>query len=129
MRSPPGNAMERRTGAGWRSNASAAATRGADKARIPYHELAQCHDEEFHSVSDSKNLILAVVLSALVLIGWPFVTARYFPPANPASTRVVNGKTQPLPQPQAQPVPATPQALRTRSAVIASTPRVRVETP
>jgi YidC/Oxa1 family membrane protein insertase len=79
-------------------------------------------------VSDSKNLILAVVLSALVLIGWTFVTDRYFPPANPPSTKVENGKSQPLPQPQAQPAPATPQALRTRSAVIASTPRVRIET-
>ena len=65
-------------------------------------------------MSDSKNLILAVVLSALVLIGWTFVTDRYFPPANPPSTKVENGKTVPLPQPQAQPVPATPQTLRTR---------------
>jgi len=79
-------------------------------------------------VSDSKNLILAVVLSALVLLGWSWVAHRYFPTANPPSTKVENGKSQPLPQPQAQPVPATPQAMRSRSAVIGSTPRVRIET-
>ena len=68
---------------------------------------------EGHHVTDSKNLILAVVLSALVLFGWTFVTNRYFPPANPPAPRSRTASARPLPQPQAQPVPATPQALRT----------------
>ena len=53
-------------------------------------------------MKDNKNLILAVVLSALVLLGWTWAANKYFPTANPPSTKVVNGKQQPLPQPQAQ---------------------------
>jgi YidC/Oxa1 family membrane protein insertase len=80
-------------------------------------------------VNDSKNLILAVVLSALVLLGWTWAANRYFPTANPPSTKIESGKQQPLPQPQAQPAPATSTALRSRAAVLAATPRVRITTP
>jgi YidC/Oxa1 family membrane protein insertase len=82
-------------------------------------------------VNDSKNLILAVVLSALVLLGWTWVANTFFPTANPPSTKVVNGKQQPVPEPQAQPqpVPATPKALQSRQQVLASTPRVQIHTP
>ena len=80
-------------------------------------------------MNESKNLILAVVLSALVLVGWTFLANRYFPTSNPPSTKVESGKQQPLPQPQAQPVPSTPKVLQTRSAVLGSTPRVRIDTP
>jgi YidC/Oxa1 family membrane protein insertase len=80
-------------------------------------------------LNEHKNLILAVVLSALVLLGWSYVANRYFPTSAPPSTKVVNGKEQPLPQPQAQPVPNAPKLLRNRGAVLASTPRVRIDTP
>ena len=80
-------------------------------------------------MTDSKNLILAVVLSALVLLGWGWFANRYFPTSNPPVAKVENGKTQPLPQPQAQPVPNSPAAMRGRSAVLGSTPRVRIQTP
>ena len=81
-------------------------------------------------MNDSKNLILAVVLSALVLLGWTWAANRYFPAANPPSTKVEAGKQQPLPQPQAQPsgLP-TPAKLQTISAALASTPRVSIRTP
>jgi YidC/Oxa1 family membrane protein insertase len=81
-------------------------------------------------VNDSKNLVLAVVLSILVLVGWSFVANRYFPAANPPSTKIVNGKQQPTPQPQSQPsAPSTPKALRSVSADLASSPRVIIRTP
>ena len=81
-------------------------------------------------MNDSKNLILAVVLSALVLLGWTWAANKYFPAANPPSTKVVNGKQQPLPQPNAQPsAPSTPKALQTVSAALASGPRVGIRTP
>jgi YidC/Oxa1 family membrane protein insertase len=81
-------------------------------------------------VNDSKNLILAVALSVLVLVGWTWVANRYFPAANPPSTKIVNGKQQPTPQPQAQPsAPSTPKALRSVSADLASSPRVSIRTP
>src|SRR4051795_6430090 len=75
-------------------------------------------------------MILAVMLSALVLLGWTWAANKYFPTANPPSTKVENGKSQPLPQPQAQPTAVTtPKVLQTRAAVLASTPRVRIQTP
>ncbi|HEU4696827.1 MAG TPA: membrane protein insertase YidC [Sphingomicrobium sp.] len=82
-------------------------------------------------MNDSKNLILAVVLSALVLLGWTWAANTFFPTANPPSTKVVNGKQQPIPQPQAQPQPApsTPKTLQSRQQVLASTPRVQIHTP
>jgi len=78
-------------------------------------------------VKDNKNLILAVALSALILIGWTWASSKFFPTANPPSTKVENGKQLPLPQ--AQPVPTAPKATQSRSAVLGSTPRVRIETP
>ena len=80
-------------------------------------------------MNDSKNLILAVLLSALVLLGWTWAANKYFPTANPPSTKVVNGKQQPLPQPQAQTAPVTPKALQSRAQVLGSTPRVKIQTP
>jgi YidC/Oxa1 family membrane protein insertase len=86
-------------------------------------------------VNDKNNLILAVVLSALVLIGWTWAANKYFPTANPPSTQVENGKQQPLPQgqspSQAQPTgaPSSPNVLRNRAAILAATPRVLIQTP
>ncbi len=80
-------------------------------------------------MGDNKNLFLAIALSLLVLIGWSWFADRWFPTANPPSTTVENGKQRPLPQPQAEPVPATPKVLQSRALVLASTPRIRIETP
>jgi YidC/Oxa1 family membrane protein insertase len=80
-------------------------------------------------VNDSKNLILAVLLSALVLLGWTWAANKYFPTANPPSTKVVNGQPQAVPQPNAQPAPVGPKALHNRAQVLASTPRVKIDTP
>ncbi len=80
-------------------------------------------------MNDNKNMILAVVLSALVLLGWTWAANKFFPTSNPPSTRVENGRPVPVNQPRTQPVPATPKALQSRAQVLASTPRVRIQTP
>jgi len=81
-------------------------------------------------LNDSKNLILAVVLSALVLLGWTWAANKYFPTANPPSSKVEAGKQQPLPQPNAQPAgPSTPKQLQSVAAALSSSPRVRIQTP
>jgi YidC/Oxa1 family membrane protein insertase len=81
-------------------------------------------------VNDSKNLILAVVLSALVLLGWSWAANRYLPTANPPSTKVVNGKAQPLPQQDAQPSgPTTPAKLQSLAAAVGASPRISIRTP
>jgi len=80
-------------------------------------------------VNDNKNLILAVVLSALVLLGWTWAANKYFPSANPPSTKVEAGKQQPTTQPGAQPnVPAARKTLSV-SAALATDPRIAIRTP
>ena len=80
-------------------------------------------------MNDSRNMILAIVLSALVLFGWTFISDRYFPTANPPATKTVNGKQVPLPKPGADPAADAPAAIRDRNIVLGETPRVRIDTP
>jgi YidC/Oxa1 family membrane protein insertase len=78
-------------------------------------------------VNESKNLILAVVLSALVLLGWSFLSDR-FVPANPPPPKV-GDKATPSPKGQPGSVATGAAQLRNRAVVLAETPRVRIETP
>ena len=78
-------------------------------------------------MNDNRNMILAVVLSALVLIGWSYFAEAWFPTAQPQSQKVEQGKVEPVQPPTAS--PASPQSLRARSVVLASTPRVTFRTP
>jgi len=80
-------------------------------------------------VSDNRNMILAIVLSAIVLFGWSFISDRYFPTASEPSTKIVDGKQVPLPKPQADPTADAPAAIRDRRQVLAETPRLRIKTP
>jgi len=80
-------------------------------------------------VNDNKNMLLAIALSALVLIGWSLLSDRFFPTAGPQTQQVENGKVKPVPQPQAAPAADSPGAVRKREVVLAETPRVRIETP
>ena len=80
-------------------------------------------------MNDHKNMILAIVLSAIVLLGWGYVTETYFPTANPPTTKIEDGRQVPLPQPKADPAADSPQAMRDRNVVLAETPRLRIETP
>jgi YidC/Oxa1 family membrane protein insertase len=80
-------------------------------------------------VNETRNMILAVVLSALVLFGWAALSDRFFPTATPQTQTVENGDVKPVPRPQADPTADSPPALRSRAAVLASTPRVRIQTP
>jgi YidC/Oxa1 family membrane protein insertase len=89
-------------------------------------------------VNDSKNMILAVVLSLVVLLGWSWAADKFFPAAKPAGTSVQSGTQQPASQPgtQAQPkaqpqvaAPAPPKALQSIPAALAASPRVAIRTP
>src|SRR4051794_9542454 len=122
MQSPRCGAMARCGGAGWRPDASPDAIPGAVRAPIPYLE-------ESSHVNEHRNMILAVVLSALVLIGWTLLSERFIPTANPPATKTVNGKQVPLPRPQASPSANTPAVTQDRAAVLRSTPRIAVDTP
>ncbi len=78
-------------------------------------------------MSNQRNLILAVVLSCLVFLGWTFLSARFFPVANPPSTKVVNGKSVPLPTPES--AASQPATIRDRNVVLRESPRVAILTP
>jgi len=80
-------------------------------------------------VNDNKNIILAVVLSMLVLLGWSWLSDRFFPTANPPATKIENGRPVPVPQPQASAVPNGPAAMRDRAIVLREGPRVAIRTP
>ncbi|WP_076071139.1 membrane protein insertase YidC [Sphingomonas montana] len=77
--------------------------------------------------SDNRNLILAIVLSALVLFGWSAVSNRFLPTAAPPSTQIVDGKQVVLPKPEA--AIDSPAALRDRAVVLGESPRIRIATP
>jgi YidC/Oxa1 family membrane protein insertase len=79
-------------------------------------------------VNEQRNLIMALVLSALVLFGWTLLSDRFAPTANQPSTTVVNGKSVPLPNP-ATPVATGPQVTKDRAIVLAQTPRVKIAAP
>jgi len=80
-------------------------------------------------VNEHKNMILAIVLSAIVLVGWSFASERYFPTANPPVTRIEKGRQVATPQPQASAVPNAPAAMRDRAIVLRESPRVAIRTP
>ena len=63
-----------------------------------------------------------------MLIGWTWAANRYFPAANPPSTKIEAGKQQALPQPQPT-TPTTPKVLQSVAAALASSPRVQIRTP
>jgi YidC/Oxa1 family membrane protein insertase len=75
-------------------------------------------------LNEQRNLILAVILSALVLVGWGVVSNHFFPP----STKVVDGKQVPV-KPKSAPVATTPAAVKDRKAVLGETPRIAIATP
>jgi YidC/Oxa1 family membrane protein insertase len=78
---------------------------------------------------DNKNFVLFAVIAALILFGWPLIQSRLFPAANPPVTKIVDGKSKPLPQPNADPTADSPAAVRDRRLVLADSPRVRIDTP
>src|SRR5688572_7555420 len=74
-------------------------------------------------------MILAIVLSGLVILGWSFLAEMWLPAANPPATRIEKGREVAVPQPGAAPAADTQAAIRDRRIVLAETPRVRIETP
>ena len=80
-------------------------------------------------MNESRNMVLALVLSALVLFGWNAVSDRFMPTAAPPSTKFVDGKQVVLPQPGADVTAAGGEVLRDRAMVLSETPRIAIRTP
>jgi len=81
-------------------------------------------------VNDTRNMILAVVLSALVLLGWTMLSDRFLPAPPPPANKVESPQTKPAePQPQATtPAAQAPVKVRARSQVLAESPRLPIRT-
>jgi len=83
-------------------------------------------------VNEQRNMILAIVLSAIVLFGWSFVSEWWLPTANAPPTKIVNGKEVPVAQPSpglATPGQATAAAAQTVQQARGASPRIAIETP
>jgi len=79
--------------------------------------------------NDRQNFVLFTVIAALILFGWPFIQNRVFPTANPPVTKIERGRTQVVPNRQADPTADAPGAVRARATVLRETPRVAIDTP
>ena len=88
-------------------------------------------------MDNNRNMILAIVLSALVLIGWSTVSERYFPAPKPfpAATKVADQATVPatvtngvstIPNSAA---PVAKSTIRDVKAVLAEGNRITIDTP
>ena len=81
---------------------------------------------------DVKNIVLAVVLSTMVLLGWTVVADRFFPTEAPtpvASSAAPAGAPAPAALQGAAPAIAGPGAILGRDAALAASPRVAIDTP
>ncbi|MBB5715515.1 membrane protein insertase YidC [Sphingomonas aerophila] len=78
---------------------------------------------------DRRNIVLFALIAMLILFGYPLIQQRFFPTANPPVTKIEGGKTKVLPNGAADPTADSPAAVRSRTAVLADSPRVRIETP
>ncbi|WP_310475464.1 membrane protein insertase YidC, partial [Sandarakinorhabdus sp.] len=78
-----------------------------------------------------KNIVLAVLLSAFVLIGWTFVADRYFPAEAPKPSIAAETMAAPTAPAAAGSAPAIagPGALLGREAALAAGPRLAIDTP
>ena len=81
---------------------------------------------------DVKNIVLAVVLSTMVLLGWTVVADRFFPTEAPTpvvSTAAPAGDPAVAALPGAAPAIAGPGAILGRGNALAASPRVAIDTP
>jgi YidC/Oxa1 family membrane protein insertase len=79
-------------------------------------------------VDDKKNMVLAVLLTALILFGWPYISEYFFPAANAPATKLEDGKSKPVAAPGTD-IADGPAAVQDRALVLKASPRVPIETP
>jgi len=83
-------------------------------------------------VNDTRNMVLAVVLSALVLLGWTMFSDRFLPAAAPQpqtqAHKADTGQASPSAQPQSGSATQAPAPMQPRTKVLAQSPRVQIRT-
>ena len=81
------------------------------------------------ALGNNRNMMLALVLSALVIFGWSIVSEKLFPTALPQTQKVEGGKVKPSAQPIDAPAAPARAALQSVAAALADGPRVAINTP
>ena len=81
-------------------------------------------------MDDKRNLVLAMVLAMLILVGWQYAT-DFFMPAQEPATKVVDGRSVAVAQDQAGVTPPAqrPAVARTLNSALGEAPRIAIETP
>ncbi|MCF8709193.1 membrane protein insertase YidC [Rhizorhapis sp. SPR117] len=79
-------------------------------------------------MDDKRNIILAVVLTALILFGWPYVANQFFPTAAPPATQAPSGEQVAAPS-DTGPAANAAKDIRPLQQVLAQAPRIPIETP
>jgi YidC/Oxa1 family membrane protein insertase len=92
-----------------------------------------------HQSPDTRNIVLAVLLSSLVLIGWTFLADRFLPqaPAAPATSTAATTATSaatttvaaPATAPGSAPGAAPGSAVAAAAVPAGPSPRIAIETP
>lgn len=82
-------------------------------------------------MDDKRNLIFAVLLTGLILFGWPYIASYFFPTAAPVSTSTPASSPAPGAKTTDVAVEAAPAQARTvaLSTALQSSGRILVETP
>ena len=80
-------------------------------------------------VNDNRNMILAIVLSMFVLIGWTFISGHFLPVAPKPVAAAQQEQQSAAPQSQAGPVADRPTRIRPLAAVLGESPRLPIRTP
>jgi YidC/Oxa1 family membrane protein insertase len=81
-------------------------------------------------VNENRNMILAIALSALVLIGWTALGEYLYP--TPPAPKIAPGAAAPAgtaPIPGQAPTPAAAATAKPRAAIIGESPRITIDTP
>ncbi len=84
---------------------------------------------------EQRNLIIAVVISIVILVGFQFLVGHFAPPPPPPTEQQTAPGTEEVEQPPAGPAPSAPGAavggvtLVERPAALAQSPRVAIRSP
>jgi YidC/Oxa1 family membrane protein insertase len=79
-------------------------------------------------LSEQRNMVIAILLSALVLIGGTFASEYFFPQPEPKPVATGTASTAAATAPAGAAAPAQPPVVNTAAAIKAA-PRVAIETP
>lgn len=103
--------------------------------RSPTDKCPNGKEKDATNVEDKRNIILATLLAALILFGWPYVTDYFLPtpPASASATPATAPGTVPAASPAGAPAPAANPAASAGpvpvARAVASGARVPIATP